>query len=502
MKLFSSIRTRLTLWYTAVVAVTIMAATGIAYLYTRETLEDNLDISLQREVEWLSEFIEPKARGIRLRGAAVKELEKLRRETAEDSRLDSSDEEQTKVDEIWREIYQHTLLTHRRQIIRILDRNNDLLYTSGHEASQLRYDSIPFRSIDVVTIHNDEGEAIRMAVSQNDYVKIFVAYPLGDLNEVLGNLFSSFLFIVPLALAISLIGGWFLAHTSLRPVDTIARTAREITAQNLNRRLPTLGVDDEIGRLTLTINNMIGRLEASFSQMQKFSADASHELRTPLTIIRGEVEVALRGKKVSPSVRRLLESIRDEVVRLTSIVEELISLVRSDAGATTFDFTPVPLATLLKNSMQDVQVLARQKEIHVLARRIETVTILGDRKRLRQLFLNILDNAVKYTPRHGEITISLGQQNGDAVVKVSDTGIGIPNKELLKIFDRFYRVSSNGNAIPGSGLGLSIARWIAEAHRGTITAKSQARKGSTFIVTLPLASKSDRLVASNTSSIP
>ncbi|HWP81682.1 MAG TPA: ATP-binding protein [Bacteroidota bacterium] len=490
-RLFPSIRTKLTLWYTALVAVTLLLFGTMAYWFTRSTLRENLDLSLRNEVTWLNEFIEPKAKRIKLKRSALRELQELRR-SAPQEQPDSADQEQAAVDEIWYQIYQHTLLSPRKQLIQILDRNNDLLYHSPNLGKQrLHYEEIPYRSIKVVTTTSDDGKEIRLAVSQNDFVKIFVAYPLEDLNEVLGNLFSIFLILAPIALAISVVGGWFLAHTSLKPVDQLTRAVREITAQNLNQRLPAHNVNDEIGRLTATFNDMIGRLQASFAQIQQFSADASHELRTPLTIIRGEVEVALRNKQLSQPIRELLESVHAEVVRLSSIVEGLMSLVKSDAGPLVFQFSPVSLDRILKELVQDSLVLAETKEISVEVERLDPVVITGDQTRLRQLFLNILDNAVKYTPPKGRVSLALERQNGNAVVTIADTGIGIPSKEIPKIFDRFYRVpQKQNNETSGSGLGLSIARWVAEAHHGSIDVKSKLHKGSTFIITLPLQGES------------
>jgi len=337
-----------------------------------------------------------------------------------------------------------------------------------------------------VTIQDDERRELRLAVTQNDYVKIFVAYPLDELNEVLDGIFYDFRLLTPLALIISVIGGWFLAYSSLKPVDTITRTARKITAQNLNERLPAHQVDDELGRLTATFNDMIGRLQESFAQIQRFSAEASHELRTPLTVMRGEIEVALRKKRLPGETKRLLTSLHDELIRLSSIVESLMILIKSESGRLAFQFGDVDLDTMIKEISEDARVLATKKKIKVDLEAVEPVRIRGDAARLRQLFLNLVENAVKYTPPRGRIMLSVEQANGGARVSVQDTGIGIPRRDQMKIFDRFYRVKQeNLDDTSGSGLGLAIAKWIAEAHRGTIEVKSEPRKGSTFTVLLP-----------------
>lgn len=489
MTLFHSIRTRLTLWYTALLGAALLGFGATAYLLTRSILLNNLDRSLRNEVAWVNEFIEPKARKVRLKRAALLELQELKRAATALSPVDSADVATVETDQIWNQIYQHTLLSPRRQFIQILDRNGDLLYRSPSLENQtIPFADIPYRTINIVTIRDEQNRELRLASTQNDFVKIVVAYPLADLTEALGDIFSNFGTMAPLALLVSIIGGWFLAHKSLKPVAALTTSARAITARNLSQRLPRPKVDDELGRLTETINDMIGRLQESFTQIQQFSADASHELRTPLTIMRGEIEVALRSKRLTKSTRELLISLHDELIRLSSIVESLMTLVKSESGRLAFRFDNVELHRMIGEILEDAQILAGRKEIHIIAEQIEPVTIRGDAVRLRQLFLNLVENAIKYTPNEGTVSMSLRQVNGNAVFHVSDTGIGIPKKDLKKIFDRFYRVKQDG--IPdagGSGLGLAIARWIAQAHHGTIEVKSQPRKGSTFTVTLPLS---------------
>ncbi|MBI3003792.1 MAG: HAMP domain-containing protein [Ignavibacteriales bacterium] len=495
MTFFHSIRTRLTLWYTAWLGATLLAFGAISYFVTRQVLIENLDRSLHSEVKWVNEFIEPKAKKVRLKRAAVRELQELKKSastsTPTEAELKATEEElkaaeeRAEVDEMWN----HTLLTPRRHFIQILDRNNDLLYKSPNLAkSQITFDDIPYGNVHVETVQIPELQFLRLAVMQNDYVKIFVAFPLEPVTEVLDSLFANFAIIAPIALLLSIIGGWFLAHKSLKPVDALTRAAREITAQNLSRRLPAYNVDDEIGRLTAQFNDMIGRLQASFSQVRQFSADASHELRTPLTIMRGEIEVALRGQKLNEQTRTLLESIHDELVRLSNIVESLMSLVKSDSGTPVFNFQEISLTQIIEQIVTDARLLAERKSISVTVGPLDQISVNGDATRLRQLFLNLVDNAVKYTPQNGSIGFSVHRNNGNAVIRVQDTGMGIRRKDLGKIFDRFYRGDhTRDGEHSGSGLGLSIAKWIVESHHGTIEVTSRERKGSTFTVTLPLA---------------
>ena len=298
----------------------------------------NLDYSLRNEVKWVNEFIQPQAKKIRLKRSAVKELQELKRtHTGKEKgrhtiEPDTTDKDREVIDEMWNQIYHHTLLSPRRHYIQILDRNGDLLFRSqslrGHS---IQYNEIPYQWINVVSTDGFDGEHLRLALMQNDYVKIFVAYPLEPVNEELYNLFYNILFVMPFALIISILGSWFLASRSLKPVDALTRAAREITAQNLSRRLPPSEIDDELGRLTQQFNDMIQRLQESFTQIQQFSADASHELRTPLTIMRGEIEIAMRSGHLAKSTRELLSSIYDELVRLSTIVESLMMLMPEES---------------------------------------------------------------------------------------------------------------------------------------------------------------------------
>ncbi|MGD1044214.1 MAG: ATP-binding protein [Bacteroidota bacterium] len=494
MTILHSIRTKLSLWYAAILGVTLLGSGVVAYFASRSSLRDNLDYSLKNEVEWVNEFIGPQAKKVKIKRAALKELQELKRTAAQQEEqpevIDTSAGKRTEIDEMWNQIYQHTLLSPRRHYIQILDRNGDLLYRSqslrGHTLS---YNEIPYQWINVVSTKGPDNQDIRLALTQNDYVKIFVAYPLEPIYEVTDNVFYNFLFITPLALLISIIGGWFLAHKSLKPVDELTKTAKEITAQNLSRRLPTLRADDELSRLTEQFNDMISRLQASFAQIQQFSADASHELRTPLTIMRGEIEVALRNQRLSKDSRELLNSINDELIRLSSIVESLMILVKSDTGRLVFNMQPIALDEFIEELFDETKVLAESKKIKVKLERSLPIRINGDAVRLKQLFLNLIDNALKYTPPRGQVTLTLAKKEGDAVMSVKDNGIGIPRKDQTKIFERFYRVNRSEDTIEdagGSGLGLSIAKWITEAHNGSIEVKSREGKGSTFIVRLPI----------------
>jgi two-component system, OmpR family, sensor kinase len=293
--------------------------------------------------------------------------------------------------------------------------------------------------------------------------------------------------VLPLALLCAGGGGWLLARRALRPVDRMTEAARRISAEHLDERLDTAGSGDELDRLAATLNDMLGRLDAAFRQIRQFSADASHELQTPLTILKGELEVALRAPRSPEDYRRVLASALEESERIAHLVEGLLLLSRADAGVLRMDRQALALGGLVAEVCEQARVLAEARSVALKLEAVTPLTIQGDRAHLRRLLLNLVDNAIKYTPAGGQVTLSLQCDDGWAVLRVSDTGIGLAPDEQERIFQRFYRAPealSRGEV--GSGLGLCIARSIAEAHGGHIEVQSAVGCGSTFTVFLAL----------------
>lgn len=275
----------------------------------------------------------------------------------------------------------------------------------------------------------------------------------------------------------------WIAPKLFRPLENIAAMARQISrADDLSRRLPDTGRQDEIGDLTMALNQTLERLESLFRTQQRFLADVSHELRTPLTTIRGNVDLMRRMGIADDS---FLDDIEAELERMTRLVNDLLLLARADVGSLPIEQKPVALDTLLLDVFR--QVSMRDKAVEVILDEVDQASILGDADRLRQLLLNLADNAVKYTPEGGVVHLALSKTQDEAHVTISDTGIGIPEEDLPYIFDRFYRVDkARARAFGGSGLGLSIAKWIVEVHGGQIDVESEVGEGTTFHVTLPL----------------
>ncbi len=285
------------------------------------------------------------------------------------------------------------------------------------------------------------------------------------------------------ALTASMFTVTWMAPKLFRPLENIAAHARQISrADDLSRRLPDTGRQDEIGDLTMALNQTLERLETLFRTQQRFLADVSHELRTPLTTIRGNVDLMRRMKIADES---FLNDIQAELERMTRLVNDLLLLARADVGGLPIERKPVALDTLLLDVFRQISMLDRR--IDIVLDEVDQVSVLGDADRLKQLLLNLAENAMKYTADGGTVRLALSKTSSEAHVVIADTGIGIPADDLPYIFDRFYRVDkARTRAHGGSGLGLSIVKWIVDVHGGSIEVESEAGKGATFHVSFPL----------------
>jgi heavy metal sensor kinase len=293
----------------------------------------------------------------------------------------------------------------------------------------------------------------------------------------------------PLLLVILSVGSWFVSGRTLSPVVQITSAVRRISAENLSQRLSVDSCQDEISDLQETFNSMLERLEESFNKVRQFTADASHELRTPLAILKGETEVTLRWARDADELRRTLESNMEEIDRMGRIIEDLLALAKSEAGEIPLAFTTVNLSDLLQDLYLQGKTLAEPKSIefnlHLQVDR--EIYLRGDQLQLHRMLLNLVSNGVKYTPAGGKVEVYLATTDDKAQIRVVDTGFGIAEEHFPYLFDRFYRIDEARNRdIGGSGLGLSIVKWIVDAHGGTIEVKSELNKGSEFAVTLPL----------------
>jgi heavy metal sensor kinase len=324
----------------------------------------------------------------------------------------------------------------------------------------------------------------------DEEVTLLLLAPLDAVDQELGELRTALLTAVPGALAVAAGVAYLLARKALAPVQQLRRATREITAERLDRRLPVNNPADELGGLAAAINDMIARLERSFDEVRRFTADASHELRTPLTAIRTEVEVALARAALPPEQQHLLGSVLEECDRLARLTDQLLTLAREDAGAAPPTRLPVGLSALVCGVVEVMRPLAEARGLSMSVEAADGLTVCGDAGRLRQVLFNVVDNALKYTPEGGRIVVRIAPQEGSAVVTVSDTGVGIAAEHLPRVFDRFYRVDkARSREQGGTGLGLSISRSIVAAHGGRIDLDSAPGRGTTCTVILPLGGK-------------
>jgi heavy metal sensor kinase len=318
---------------------------------------------------------------------------------------------------------------------------------------------------------------------------VTVAYDEQATHAVLEQLQTTLLIGSPLALALAVLGGYVLASRMLAPVGAMASKAQRITADRLDERLPVENPDDEFGRLATVFNETLARLQGAFERLRRFTADASHELRTPLTALRSVGEVALRDHGDAVGHREAIGSMLEEVDRLTRLVDSLLMLTRADAGTAHLQREPLPLAQLVSEVVEHLRPLADEKSQHLLTALSSLVSVRADRTTLRQALINLLDNAIKYTPEQGEIRVRATlDDDGSGVVEVTDSGPGIPPEEHEKVFERFYRPDkARSREWGGAGLGLAIARWAVEANGGRVELESEVGTGSTFRIVLPQA---------------
>jgi two-component system, OmpR family, sensor kinase len=345
------------------------------------------------------------------------------------------------------------------------------------------------------------GYARRLPTAGRIYTLV-VLQSLRPQHEMLQDVRNTFLWAIPIALLVAGVGGYFLARKSLAPVAAMAAQARGMGAANLHDRLAVLNPRDELGQLAVTFNQLLERLENSFERQKWFMADASHELRTPVAILHGETEVTLSRTDRSPEeYRETLGILKDESQRLARIVEDLFTLTRADAGQYPLQLHTIYLDELAADVLRRARSLAMAKNITLSASIQPELPIEGDEALLRRMLLNLLDNAIKYTPEGGQIWLECGKRDDEYALSVHDTGTGIPVELQTRIFERFFRADKARSRAEGesggAGLGLCIARWIAEAHHGRLELTKSDTTGTTFTSWLPVGGSVDGGIVSS-----
>jgi len=334
---------------------------------------------------------------------------------------------------------------------------------------------------------NHHYRALTIPVLEDKNILYFVqvASPLTILNAALSKLkFILFLLLPLTVLLTSFLAGKFLASITLKPLNAMVETAQKISAENLKLRINIPETQKEIKLLADTFNDMIDKLDNSFMSQKHFIQDISHELRTPLTILKGELEVTLKRVRSQEEYLSILKSNLEEINKISRLVDNLLLLARFENQEIPLEKDVIDISVIAKDIISDVKILAFQKFIEIKEDIQEQINISGDQEKLKRVLLNLLDNAIKYTPEKGFISLEIYKKNNNANIKIIDTGLGISNQDLPFIFDRFYKADKSRSSA-GYGLGLSIVKSIIEAHKGVITVESDLGKGTTFLVSIP-----------------
>ncbi len=455
----ASIRLRLTLWYFGIFAATFAAYAIGMLLAMRASVDAVIDEELRTRLQGVERYME--------RYDPRVSLERMQDEFRE-----------------------HAGLRPGGDLLQVSNAQGEWLFRS---ASIREYEISPratglviprYETLDV------EGHRLRVlsanfTVSGHTYIAQLAA-PVAEAYDILRRVQWLLLLSIPLVLVVATAGGYWMSRRALAPVDEITRAAQSVSEHNLSNRLAIPQTTDELQRLTITFNQMLGRLETSFKRITQFTADASHELRTPVALVRTTAELSLRRRRDNPEYREALDQILDEAKRMTGTIESLMTVARVDSGAETLDIRTIDLARFARDACLGSEPLAQSKQIQFESQIPETpVLVRGDASALQRLFLILIDNAIKYTPSTGHVRVSLTAQAGNVVVTVEDTGIGISSEDIPFIFDRFYRADkARSREAGGAGLGLSIARWIADAHHASIHVESTLGEGSTFEIRL------------------
>jgi len=476
-----TLRGRLTAWYATALFLSLAAFALVVYFTSRGASFQDLDQRIQSEANLTAGMLEES-----YRAGVVLVQEAPRRPPALVPELAATLEA----------VPDYLIITHRQG--RVLFLSPDARALTFDQVEQLRAltagpDTTP--SSGSLRIDPD-GPTLRYVVrpvtgAGPEFGKILAGASTAAAELAPQQLLSTLLLILALGLFIAYLVGAWIARRALVPVDRIITEVREITdGRSLHRRLAEGMEKDELSRLAATLNQMMERLERSFVSLRRFTADASHELKTPLTVLRAGVERALTTARVPQETLEVLEETLQEVNRMTELVDALLTLARADEGRAPLHLEPVDLRAIVAEAKETGELLAEKAGVTVeVGTPAQPVVLPLDQSRMRQLILNLLTNAVKYTPRGGRIRVTLGSADGRAQFSVSDTGIGIAPGDLPHVFDRFWRADSARTRTgerPGTGLGLAICKWIAEAHGGTIEVQSRPGRGTTFTVTLPL----------------
>jgi heavy metal sensor kinase len=460
------IKWRLTLWYSGILALILIVFACGVYVYFENSLQRSIDTKIRSIGEVLSSSMtEERNTGIfanferyldRVLGKKPKgKLVQI---------LDTSGRIGARMNDIEGQTFPTSYNTLERAL-----KGETIYETLERVKPRLRVVTIP------IFANNKVTSVVQVGTS------------LEDFDETMRKLLLIVVISIPTAIGVTIVGGYFMAKKALKPVDQIRRTAVKISSSYLDERIDVGKRRDELGRLAETFNAMIRRLKESFQRINQFSIDVSHELKTPLTILKGETEITLRKDRDSGEYKQLLMSNLEEIDRMTRIIDDLLLLSKADTNNVQLNIEDVALRDLVIGVCMDMKISAENKGVELEVKEIDDVRLKGDELKLRRMLWNIVENGIKYTPKGGTVTVSSYLNgNGSVHIGVRDNGIGISTDDVAYIFERFYRADRSRKRESGSGLGLSISKWIAEMHRGRIDVKSELTKGSVFTVELPI----------------
>ena len=458
-----SLRVRLIAWYAGVLTLVFVLLGLLTFVFLRHYLEENLLDNQARRARQIADTLVASARSD-TEATLAAQVESLYSPEAND------------------------------RFIRITRADGTVVYASG-PPREARFNprEVPANSSASARKLELPGGALLVAAcdaaaSDGSRYRVEVGTSAAPSEALLRRILAILAVGLPLAVGAAVAGGFVLVRRALRPVAEIARKAQEISEHNLSERLPIVRSGDEIERLSVSLNHMLGRLERAVTGSKQFVADASHELRTPLTVMRGELEGLAQAPGLGGETREAVGSVLEEVDRLAEIVEGLLALSRLDSGEAPGEWTRFDLAELAADTADQMSLLALDKAVTLTSTSDGGVTVEGDRARLKQVVVNLLDNAIKYTPAQGRVELAVQAEGNEALLEVKDSGIGIPPEALAHVFQRFYRVDgARSREQGGAGLGLSIVQSICSAHGAAVEVMSEPGAGTTFRVRLPLA---------------
>jgi heavy metal sensor kinase len=465
--MFKTIRVRLTLWYVVLLAVFLLGFSAALYLTLARSLSQQVDAALQLNAEQLA-------------GAINIEQGQVNFQSSESDVTDAAN------------------LGEQGYLVRLIDASGGVADTNARLAalpvapSALDAARRGQPSLDTFVVNGHSFRVYTRPIVEGSqfYGALQIAQSLDPVASTLRQLLLLLTAIVPLTLVFALAGGFWFARRALGPIDRITIAAQRMSAEDLSQRLGLDLPDDEVGRLARTFDGMLGRLDAAFRRERQFTADASHELRTPLTAMRGEIDVTLNRPRSAAEYRRVLEELGGDVDRLTRLAEDLLTLARADAGRLPLDQDTLNVSQLLRAVAEQLRPLAESKNISIEVRADDALVAWADEDKLLRVMLNLVDNALKFTPAGGRVMLSASRATGQVELAVSDTGAGMSAQDLAHIFERFYRADeSHSPGTGGAGLGLAIAHSLVAAQSGTIEVRSALGQGTTFVVKLPSKEK-------------